>query len=278
MTICKYSVLRYIFNEVTDEFVNLGVVVESEGKMECRVPRKYHRIAAYSGISAAELKYIAFDLQARLEGLFTDRDDPRNSLEFIASNWRNAIRVTPPRISSETPGLLLDDLAGEFFGDISDAEATERRGKRYAIEEAAKGFQRAAASFSGLELRLVRKSEAAVAGGSVDQPLFFKMDLALKNGVLRLGGIGMSFESGAPSEIEREIHDITLRIQKIHQVMPSLPIGVIASGMEGLTGAKAKLMDRADQLFTDEDAALIQPQQAEEFADAHLKGNFAFSI
>jgi DUF3037 family protein len=126
-----YSVIRYVPNPLSEESVNIGVVVFGGGTPLFRFLRDWSRPKKFGGESTDFLERFAKQLSSTQLGIFSDSGAwSEERLHSVLGRWHNSIQFTNPRASLHEPAALLEDVAQTFLRQ-SKAKEVRRRTKLY---------------------------------------------------------------------------------------------------------------------------------------------------
>lgn len=225
----KYTIVQYLPDPVTDERINIGVIVVGEGRIETRFLENWERVSAFA--AGEDIQFLR-DFADRVQDT-----DPQQlglpSLDGLASldtehllqlpgEWINSIQLTDPRGTLRDPATAVDELAARFLrvqsrqGRRSQAYRDRRRAGAIAFEEV-----RAALSRHHAEGYLQRTGELT---GKVERHRF---DAVAKNGHPFLVAHGLSFENPDEREVMRSVDALGFAVRDIRDEQPDLPIGIV---------------------------------------------------
>lgn len=220
----RYSVIQYVPDPVTDERINIGVLVLGVDYVRAKFLKKWGRVSRFSpssDISFLEEFADRFQYQVN-EGqleLYAENTDPSEFISEVAGKCMNSIQFTELRGSLIPADRLLEDVTARF---LFEPKARERaRGKRSATSLLRKGIHK------------VLKSEI---GSKVDEALavnvtlqgehdHHKADIGVRNGHWIAAGYGLSFE--VKTDLQKDIDATAWAIDDLRKQSPELQVGIM---------------------------------------------------
>jgi hypothetical protein len=260
-----YSVVRFVPDVVAEECVNIGIIVVDDRGADCHFVASWTRAANFGKTNAAFLREIAASVESACNGLFDDEAEMPirglAALERISAEWANTIQVTPPRGSLRERHELLHVCTRQFLGSSLPKERSKHKTRATAITVGKRALRGALeeVQLDGTFI-VVDRDLAVIRGDRVDQHHF---DFGVKNGVVRAGGFGLSFDRIDSEALQGAIDRIALAIWDVRRVDTSVPLGVVAVGD---VRSHMEAWVRADALFGNSAADLIKEGQADEWS------------
>jgi Protein of unknown function (DUF3037) len=264
----RYSIVQYVPDLVSDERINVGVLVFEGNQVRSHFLRDWRRVRSFGGQDVGFLRKFARQVE--------DLGDPQikiemdvdaltaEMLEGAPERWANSIQLTPLRASTLPADELLEQTSRRFLRER--VPATRGRDRRAAASLASRHLLEAVRGQGARKPELYVKRNLKVDGSLEDHHL----DVALKNGKLRLGVLGLSFEARSPADVLKEISATAWTIDDVRNAI-KIPMAVIAL----LPKSRSKSYDRAERVFTGLGATLVPEDEISDWAkdaarDAHV--------
>jgi len=256
----RYSVIQYVPDPVTDERINVGVLVFDEAGVGARFVRTWDRVKSFGGADVSFLRHFARAVDAATGSQQPLPIEPQGItqavLETAAGEWKNTIQITPPRASTLGREALLDDVSRRFLRERVPQKRV--RDRRAAAALAANSLARALSQEGSRNpMRYVHRNYAVE--GSYEN---HDLDVALANGRLGLGVIGMSFEGGNAAQLGQEVAATAWTLDDVRKANAKLPLAVVALPPRG----RSKTYDRARVLFADLGADVVTEDEVDDWA------------
>lgn len=195
-----FAVIRFIPNAVTDEAINVGVLLASGAHIEIHALQDWARVKAFAGASWRDVRRLVDDMSedpAAFLGI--ESVDSVHDLRQRLSEWTRAVQFSDVHASlasvnelaAEIPEMILG--RGEVELSPSGRRATVLRAMHHAV-------------VSAYELRFSRKPRGIIRKGATvpGQKAQHKVDLGVVNGHFYAGAFALSF---ATSQSERQWRD-----------------------------------------------------------------------
>jgi len=103
--VCYYTIVRYYPDPITDERINIGVIVFGDGKVRSRFVRDWHRVEQFGG---EDISYL-HEFAQRVKGW------DETTLKDCIGRWNRSIQFRKPSPSLRTPEKLLDEETRLFL-------------------------------------------------------------------------------------------------------------------------------------------------------------------
>src|SRR6266568_2936131 len=259
-----YSVVQYVPDIVTDERINVGVLVFEGNVIRSRFLRNWKRVQVFGGEDVAFLRDLA--QRARewssedltLPGMASGARLNEEGLAKLAAEWHNTVQFTPPRASVLPPDDLLVDVASRFLHD--QARRKPRfRDRPTAARLAATSLRHA------LHARLGEQADAMLrrnirVQGALDEHLF---DIAVTNGEVKLAAHALSFEGRHTPALEREVKASAWAVDDIRKRTLDLELAVVALPPR----TRTKTYDQAAHVLRELGAAFVTEQETDNWAN-----------
>lgn len=263
----KFSVIRFVPDVVADERVNIGVVVVDERLRyaRCAFVRNWSRASKIANGDASFLSQVASAFEAACS-LMTDTDSSplsilNNGLQTLSENWDNGIQLSTPKSVLMDADLAVKFLAERYLTQPERKMPVPARTKLQAVSKARRSLEKALANLSFTsEHKVVTRKDAVVKGNKTLQ----QFDYGVRNGVMRIGGFGLSFETGTDDEIALKINAIGFAALDIREANPTLPIGVVAIGDQR---KRRGVWARFDESLGDIGVDLLRENQIDEWSE-----------
>jgi hypothetical protein len=102
-----FSVVQYVPDPITNERMNVGVLVFGDGQVRARFTSDWKRVEDFGSADAAEVRDAVRDV-----GRLTEE-----GVKAAAGRWLNSIQLTQPSASLRDPEVLLVDATGRYIGE-----------------------------------------------------------------------------------------------------------------------------------------------------------------
>ncbi len=249
-----FSVVEYLPDPLTDERVNIGVIVFGEGRARSRFLNNWQRVKAFSQTDTGFLKEFARDVekstaaQLGLPGIGNRPSLDLADLQEISRSWLNAIQLTEPKASLKTPDELLELVASRFLKE----PRREKRGFRDRRAAASLAIRHVATALrargEGLDQKVLKKQ--FVIRGKLDEHCF---DVAAANGKPFFAARALSFETPDSDDLRKDIDSTLWALDDVRNKTKRLPLAVVALPPKGRSSTFA----RAAKVFEALDARLV---------------------
>ena len=208
-----YSIIRYVPNPISEECINMGVVVFGTGAPLFHFIGDWGRARQFGGESTEFLQRFAKQVTSKQLGIFADSgvwDEER--LRSILGKWHNSIQFTPPRGSLQPPEALLHEVAGAFLRESELREQSRRTRLNTQVKSLFKRMNVLAKSPEGAKRHLV------VTDFLIDRRTGLFAEFALKNTVFYVmetvdyrsptaAGMAKFYETGAKALVLAEARE-----------------------------------------------------------------------
>ncbi len=256
----RYSVIRFYANEKSEEYVNLAVVAVDDKGVQCKTLTDFRRASAFTKRDIPELRAIAEEIQYACDSMLPEDnalfDVASEGLDRMFREWQNSIQLSPPRGSTRTAVELIPNLRKRYLVTHSRRDEDKNLSRTdavllgmQALRQGVRGRQ-----FGGSEMRIVNRNDAAVIGRSAKgEDVVCRMDYGLKNGVMRIGGFGASFDLKKEENVQETIDSIAMNVTMIRRADKDIPLCVSVVGMGKFRAAA----ERADTILGELDCHLL---------------------
>lgn len=261
--VAYYTVVQYVPDAVTDERMNIGVVVFGDGRIRSRFVENWERARQFGGHSIALLREFAQTVKAaesrpKLPDVAGGVVLTEEALHKMAGSWVNSIQLTEPRASLREPEAVLEDVAQRF---LRQQEVTRRgfRDRRAAAGIAYRYIEEAMLQRMGSKaLELLKKQQPLQ--GELDS---HKFDVSIVNGKPLLAAHGLSFEGPESVNRGKDVKATAWAVDDVRGKNPDLPIAIIA--LPPKTGT-SKQFEHAVEVFRGLQAAVVVEEKVEGWA------------
>jgi len=255
-------IVQYVPDAVTNERINIGVVVVANGTANSLFLSHWNRVKQFAGANIAFLKDIQRDAR---------RWDEATVLR-LASQWTGSVQLTEPRFTTLEPEQALFDASRRYLLDRSP-EKQAYRGKSDAVR-IVKGQIR-----EKLVARLGTSGQALLKDSSYElkgKHLAYGFDVTVGNGRPFYAAQGISFEVPDTRHLDKEITSTAWLIEDVKRETPDLPLGVSVLPPKATLAARNgrdpdRLYDDATRLLNGLGARVLTesdlPDWAAEMAD-----------
>ena len=260
-----YTVVQYVPDPVTDERINIGVIVAGGGVLQSRFLSDWRRAKQFGVEDIAFLKDFAgrvrdaSELQLPIEGLSPSHTLDVDALKKISGEWINSIQITTPRASLAAPNQLLSEMADRFLREPTRKKRAFRD-RRAAAGLAARHLEYALADRVGRDLKNLVKRHFKIEG-RLDVHHF---DVGVVNGAPYVAAQGLSFDVPASEDLDRDVEATAWTIDDVQQSQPAFPVAIIALR----PSAASKTFDRAIHVFEGLGARVVYEEMLDGWATA----------
>jgi len=264
-----YSVVQYVPDPISDERVNVGILVFGDGRIRSRFLANWRRVSLFGGEDVTFIRELAERAsvwtpeELELPGLEQGMRLDEGKVSRLLGRWENSIQFTEPRTSTLSPEELLDEVGARMlkqpermrrgFRDRRVAASLARRTLRQALEEAV----------GETWGRLYRQNEPVA--GNLDEHVF---DVALANGTPILAAQGLSFEGPHTRMLEKEVDSTAWAVTDVRERDPKMRLAVVVLPPK----SKSKTYERARRIFDGLQASVVQEDEADSWARLAVSG------
>ena len=244
-----YSIIRFSPDEITDERINIGVVVFGEGQSRVHFVENWQRVRDFAGRDVRFLKDFARDAERMSE----------TAIRRAVTNWTHTIQFTTPAPSLLSVDELLLEVASRFLLDAPRLQRGYRlRGQ--AVRLARREVQdRLSDRIGGLWKLYLKAEKHPVLGARGPHPF----DINVGNGHSFFAVQAISFEIPNKVKIAREVDAAAWAIKDVKEAQPSLPIAVFALPP---TRGPQDIYDRASSTFIELGAQVVTQSMLSKWA------------
>ena len=220
-----FSVIRYVPDPITEERLNVGVVVYGEGKVLSKFIGEWAKVRIFGGEDIRFLREFADDIERKQLNLF--RPDSRwdeHTLQQISKHWKNSIQLSEPKASLQSPQELLEDISSRYIREQVHRRR-ERKDKREVLRV---GLEALTQSFyerhhQPLSNNLIKRRHSIK--GARDN---HSLDLVIGNGHPFFAAEALSFQGQDSVEMRKEVDAALWVIEDIRKADNKLPLAVLA--------------------------------------------------
>jgi len=244
-----YSVVQFVPNPLTDERVNIGVIVfDDSGQRDSRFLENWSRVSSFGGHAPA-LQAVAREIA---EAALTP-----GSVEEMSARWRHSVQLTAPRASLAPMNRLLDDMSETML--VQRPKRSPNQAKLQVVRAARTSFERAFAN-------LGRDQDISVdpRGDVVGLHATHEVDLTVSNGHLLLAAKAVSFARKPGRDIERDISATAWTIEDLRQGAQNFTVAVLVAPPDDTKRADFR---EGARLFRDLQAEVLSADDLESFAE-----------
>lgn len=260
-----FTIVQYLPDPITDERINIGVIVFGEGVVRSRFLRNWQRVYTFGGENTAFLRDFAKEValsegpQLMMPGLPGSARLDEETLKRMAGEWANSIRFTQPRASLQKPDNLLTSIAERYLRQASP-QKREFRDRRTAKFLAIVGL-RSALQRRGWAAAHYLKPNHAVPG-RLD---INKFDIAIANGRVLAAADAFSFEVPQRDELSKDLKAIYWAFTDVRERDRDLPLALVALPPKTRS---SDLFSHATSVFRGIGADIVTDDQIEGWAEA----------
>jgi len=237
-----FSIIRYVPDPITDERLNIGVVVYGEGEVLSKFIGEWTKVRIFGGEDVRFLRDFADDIERKQLNLFKlgcqwDED----TLHQISKQWKNSIQLSEPKASLQSPHELLKEISSRYIREQVHRRR-EHKDKRYVVRL---GLEALTLSFfhrhhQPLPDNLIKRHH--LLEGARDK---HSLDLVVGNGHPFFAAEALSFQGQYPGEMRKEADAALWVIEDIRKANKKLPLAVLALPPVG----KLPLFNKARRIF-----------------------------
>lgn len=241
-----YSVIQYVPDPITDERMNIGVIVYGDGTVRAQFTENWTRVRNFAH---KDIKHLRDFADAVEEAASSQRRLPEelggvalteDAVPRITRHWVNSIQVTEPKVSLDTAEALLEDAASRFL------YKRERRQSASRGRVAARHFAVACVKDAIREVVHPSAVDYVKSRHPIDGALeAHKLDFVVENGHAYFGGFGLSFEKPADTSFHETMASMAWALDDVRKKDEEIPLAVIALPPEG----ESEAYERAQRIF-----------------------------
>ena len=220
-----YSIIRYVPDPVTDERINVGVVVLGDGGAQVRFVQRWDRVREFAEGDVKFLKAFARDMMDRQLVLGEMHQAwTVDQLKTYASEWRQSIQFSEPHASLKPAAELMEEIARRFLVDTA-AVAAGYRTRSGAVTLAAQVVRAALRERVGnVQARELLKTRYVLAGARA--PHHF--DVVAANGQPIFAAQALSLEVPDARSVEKDINAAAWSLQDVKHRELAFPMAILA--------------------------------------------------
>jgi len=240
-----YSIVRYVPDPVTDERLNIGIIVYGEGKILSRFLGNWGKARIFGGEDIRFLREFAEEIEQRQLNLFTTEGRwNERTLQTISSHWKNSIQLSEPKASLKSPDELLLDISSRYVREQTH-RPRQHKDKREVVRLGLRALSVSFLRHNHLPLPSAFIKRRHLVEGKRDQHSF---DLVVGNGHPFFAAEALSFQGEYSPEMRQEVDAALWVIEDVRKADKKLPLAVLALPPSG----KMLLYDKAKRIFKEE--------------------------
>jgi hypothetical protein len=266
----RYSIVQYVPDALTGERINLGIVAIGQDRMATQFISSWDRVECFAGgrqigflrefvaaFEEADPDQLGISALAPVESLTVE------SLERIASRWKNSIQFTPLAASLKSPNELVETLAPRYLRMNPPRQRPQPARSRSTARRIAVSAVRLAAELAAVK-PVVRRMEELP--GRLEGHRF---DAVAANGRPILAMQGISFEVNEDEDMRRMVDALAFSLVDVREADPAVKLGVLA--LRRREQEKTHVFERAIRVLSGVGAAVLSEQDAREWAEGELE-------
>lgn len=240
-----FSVIRYVPDPITDERLNIGVVVYGEGTVLSKFIGEWAKVRIFGGEDVRFLREFADDVERKQLSLFKQNSRwNEDTLQQISKHWKNSIQLSEPKASLRSPHELLEDISSRYIRE----QVHRRRDGKDKREVVRLGLEALTQSFlqrhhQPLSSSLIKRRHPIE--GARDN---HSLDLVIGNGHPFFAAEALSFQGQDPVEMRKEVDAALWVIEDIKKADKNFPLAVLALPPVG----RLALYSKARRIFKNE--------------------------
>jgi hypothetical protein len=256
---CYYTVIQYVPDPVSDERINIGVLVFDENAMHSRFLRNWQRVGVFGASDISFLKDFAKEVAGRTAISSTlpklERISEEN-IRKIAGSWMNSIQFTEPRASILGTQEVMTQIVPLVLKQPT--LKSRYRDRRTASAKAYEHLEISLKSMVGArwEKYLYRN---LVLDGVIDKHIF---DVGVRNGKVVGAALGLSFEGPAGKDLRKEVDAACWTVADTRDKNRALKISIITLPPK----SHSKTYDNARYVFSRLNADVVEESELSDWA------------
>lgn len=224
----RYSVIQYVPNPISDERINLGVLVFDENVVRVHFLTSWKRVRYFAATEEIDfLRNFTHNMRKAVKtGLLFPGDRKGDMLCHerlleASLNWQNSIQFTQPRGSLSSVDKLLEEVISIYL--LEPPEKSNRLRDRQAAAKIATSSVRNVfkKKYGQDKAQDFIKTSFSLEGGHKKH----KFDVAIANGNPYLAAHGISFEVHTPETTQ---DSVAFMIVDVKSEQPNFPLAVVA--------------------------------------------------
>ena len=217
-----YTVVRYIPDTNTGEYLNAGVLVYADDRVRARFINDWGRLRRFGDGDISFLRQFVKDVERGIESIFPDDRLTPEKIQHMAKQWIHCIRLTPPSFATLDADKLLDFAAKKFLP--APAQPKPKPRTRAAAVKIAVDALRESFRLRGGDKALEYLHRRATIPG---KHLAHRFPLVVRNGTDRLAVDALSFEGEANDTFTRRIKSSEFAMRDISETSPGIKSAVV---------------------------------------------------
>jgi hypothetical protein len=272
--ISKYSIIQYFPDVLSEEIINIGVIVFNNEKTLVDFVSNWHRVKAFSQKDISFLRDFASDFRFRATNQLSlpgSNFGPilNESLVIeITKKWNNSIQLSPPRTSLEPLEKLLETICLQYLKSPISSRR-EYRDKRGAASIAKDTFKKALEEHAGkssVEKYFHPQHEITGKYGA------HTFDVVIMNGYPKIAVQGISFELPEATLLNQSVDATAFQVIDTREKYKSLPIGILALPPKSTSHPHiVKIYDRARFTYEGLKVEVFEEKDATQWALEKVK-------
>jgi hypothetical protein len=262
----RYVVVSILRETLGEESVNIGVIGFIDGHLEFRFLNDCRRAAKFLGLSTEDVEATCSYFK-HLGALWELSGKPLQDIsayfEELARDSQNNVRISPVRYSTRSLSEVVSVVASKVLVD-KPAKKVRTRSTKLAAVNIGKDALQVAMQLSGLQQRGYRVVDHEEA--TIESSVFHTLDYGLRNGRLKIGGFGLSFDSN-DSYVKEHLLQISAMATDIRRTYNDMPMCMVAVATDDVP---RPTVDYAESLLLASHVDLLWPQDASDWADERL--------
>lgn len=253
-----YSVIRYCPSTISDECVNVGLLVVDGKAIRVRPLADWDRLKNFAGREWKSVRRFMSELKDEPAAILAvDASETASALDAKLCSWQRAFRFSEMRGSLESIDSLLDTLPSIFLRETAEARLDVNGRKKMFVDNIYSAVASAyAVRFDRKPTGLLKRDARAV--GKRAQ---HKIDVGIANGTLYAGAFAISFASAQENKQWRDTDAIAFALDDIEQTDGSASLAVLLDAP-----AETYASRRAKSLFQDLGAELLEIGEIQSWA------------
>lgn len=232
-----YTIVQFVPDPITDERVNIGVIVFGDGQVRSRFLQNWDRVSRFAQedisyardfanwVEQAAVRSASEPLMASLPGLPDPVRLDEHSIRRMAGEWSNSIQLTAPQPSLENPEALLLKMVRTFLREPVRRQPVFRD-RQFAARYAVTTVRRSVSDRIGpTYAKDVVRSEYAIGGKVVPH---LRVDLAITNSHIYLVSQALSFETYNMSDLDRQVRDAVYTLRDVGELVSEVQLDLVA--------------------------------------------------
>lgn len=267
-----YSVIRYLPSTLSEESVNVGLLLVDGRSVKVRPLQEWDRLKCFAGREWKSVKRLLVDLkEAPTSLLDINPTDNAEALNKKLSHWQRSLQFSEMRGSLERSDALMQTLSSVFLRESAKNTLDVNGRRKVIVDNIYAAVQSAyAVRFDRKPIGLLKR-DIKTAGKRTQH----KVDVGIANGSLYAGAFAISFANSQENRQWRDTDAIAFALEDMTVDKTETPLAVLLDAPE-----ENNASTRAKNLFGEFGAELLTMEEIQTWAQkavAHVPDDVAMS-